>query len=77
MIGDKPNWTDRLKGININMMIEFAGRINYLEDKLEDLKSREATLIANIEVLKHRLQELEDKIIPEHLNGIENYGGSK
>lgn len=59
MIGDKPNWTDRLKGVNINMMIEFAGRINLLEDKIKDLKSKENTLIADIEGLKQRLANLE------------------
>ena len=58
------------------MMIELANRINYLEDKLKDLQSKERTLIANIDILKHRVQELEDKIIPEHLD-VESYGGSK
>ena len=66
------------------MMIELANRINYLEDKLKDLYSKERTLIANINILKRRVQDLEDKIIPEHLDGpetiypdVENYGGSK
>tara|TARA_R100001530_G_C4231565_1_gene132788 strand:- start:406 stop:582 length:177 start_codon:yes stop_codon:yes gene_type:complete len=58
------------------MMIELANRINYLEDKLKDLQSKERTLIANINILKHRVQELEDKIIPEHLD-VKSYGGSK
>ena len=41
------------------MMIELANRINYLEDKLKDLKSKEETLLADIEGLRQRLGNIE------------------
>ena len=69
------------------MMIELANRINYLEDKLKDLKSREETLLADIAGLKQRLSNLEYhmqainsggfELIDEADEIIENYGGSK
>jgi len=69
------------------MMIELANRINYLEDKLKDLKSREETLLADIARLKQRLGNLEYhmqainssgfELIDEADEIIENYGGSK
>ena len=69
------------------MMIELANRINYLEDKLKDLKSREETLLADIAGLKQRLGNLEYhmqainsgefELIDEADEIIENYGGSK
>jgi len=69
------------------MMIELANSINYLEDKLKDLKSREETLLADIAGLKQRLGNLEYhmqainssgfELIDEADEIIENYGGSK
>jgi len=69
------------------MMIELANRINYLEDKLKDLKSKEETLLADIEGLKQRLGNLEYhmqainssgfELIDEADEIVENYGGSK
>ena len=69
------------------MMIELANRINYLEDKLKDLKSKEETLLADIEGLKQRLGNLEYHIQAINSSGfelideadeiVENYGGSK
>jgi len=69
------------------MMIELANRINYLEDKLKDLKSREETLLADIAGLKQRLGNLEYhmqainssgfELIDEADEIVENYGGSK
>ena len=69
------------------MMIELANRINYLEDKLKDLKSKEKTLLADIAGLKQRLGNLEYhmqainssgfELIDEADEIVENYGGSK
>ena len=69
------------------MMIELANRINYLEDKLKDLKSKEETLLTTIEGLKQRLGNLEYhmqainssgfELIDEADEIVENYGGSK
>jgi len=69
------------------MMIELASRINYLEDKLKDLKSKEETLLADIAGLKQRLGNLEYhmqainssgfELIDEADEIVENYGGSK
>ena len=69
------------------MMIELANRINYLEDKLKDLKSKEETLLADIEGLRQRLGNLEYhmqainssgfELIDEADEIVENYGGSK
>tara|TARA_R100001086_G_scaffold83737_1_gene40963 strand:- start:658 stop:867 length:210 start_codon:yes stop_codon:yes gene_type:complete len=69
------------------MMIELANRINYLEDKLKDLKSKEETLLADIAGLKQRLGNLEYhmqainsggfELIDEADEIVENYGGSK
>ena len=69
------------------MMIELANRINYLEDKLKDLKSKEETLLADIAGLKQRLGNLEYhmqainsggfELIDEADEIAENYGGSK
>ena len=43
-------------------MLDIVNRINYLEDKLEDLRSRESTLMTNIELLKYRMNELESSL---------------
>ena len=53
------------------MMIELANRINYLEDKLKDLKSKEETLLADIEGLKQRLGNLEYHIQVMNADGYE------
>jgi len=53
------------------MMIELANRINYLEDKLKDLKSKEETLLADIEGLKQRLSNLEYHIQVMNADGYE------
>ena len=61
-------------------MIELVNRVNYLDDKLKDLKSKEETLIGEIAILKMRLLQLEDTL---EISGIsidepvKNYGGSK
>lgn len=53
------------------MMIELANRINYLEDKLKDLKSKEETLLADIAGLKQRLGNLEYHIQVMNADGYE------
>ena len=60
-------------------MLDIVNRINYLEDKLEDLRSRESTLMTNIELLKYRMNELESSLDePESVKpDVESYGGTK
>ena len=60
-------------------MLDIEIRIQYLEDKLEDLRSRESTLMTNIELLKYRMNELESSLDgPESVKpDDESYGGTK
>ena len=60
-------------------MLDIEIRIQYLEDKLEDLRSRESTLMTNIELLKYRMNELESSLDgPESVKpDIGSYGGTK
>ena len=60
-------------------ILDIEIRVKYLEDKLEDLRSRESTLLTNIELLKYRMNELESSLDgPEDVKpDIQNYGGTK
>ena len=43
-------------------ILDIEIRVKYLEDKLEDLRSIESTLLTNIELLKYRMNELESSL---------------